>query len=149
MGRGYAPAVTSANRPGAVGERIRALRMARGVGLGQLADQSGVSKGYLSALETGTETNPSLDVLNKVARALQVTLADLLDTPRIKGKLELPEELPPALKDYISEQKRKGITLDTATIIWLANAQFRGKSITRDDYAMLHRLVAGRNEDSE
>ena len=58
----------------ALGARIRALR--RGLKLSQeaLADRAGLHWTYLSDLERGQQT-PTLDVVNRLARALGVTLA--------------------------------------------------------------------------
>ena len=67
----------------ALGARIRKLR--RGLGLSQeaLAGRAGLHWTYLSDLERGQQT-PTLDVVNRLARALGVTLAEFfrpLDEP--------------------------------------------------------------------
>ena len=66
----------------ALGARIRELR--RGLGLSQeLADRAGLHWTYLSDLERGRQT-PTMDVVNRLARALDVTLAKFfspLDQP--------------------------------------------------------------------
>jgi transcriptional regulator with XRE-family HTH domain len=64
------------------GQRLRALR--RGLDLSQeeAAHRARLHATYLSDLERGTQT-PTLDVVNRLATALDVTLADLfapLDT---------------------------------------------------------------------
>ena len=58
----------------ALGARIRELR--RGLKLSQetLADRAGLHWTYLSDLERGQQT-PTMDVVNRVARALGMTLA--------------------------------------------------------------------------
>ena len=51
------------------------------VGLSQraLAKLVGVSDAYITQLETRERINPSLDVLKKLAKALKVTVAELVE----------------------------------------------------------------------
>lgn len=55
---------------------LRAVRRQRGLTLEQLADQTGLTKSYLSKIERGQST-PSIAVALKVARALDVDVARL------------------------------------------------------------------------
>ena len=48
------------------GERMRALRAARGLTQQQQADQLGVSKAYISALETGARGRPSAPFVDQI-----------------------------------------------------------------------------------
>ena len=95
-----------------VGKRIRALRIEKGMSLPDLAEKAGVSKGFLSQLENDEDANPSLDLLNKVAKALGVTLATLLDLDSTKARRIIPEELEPGLKDFIEESHSQKNPLD-------------------------------------
>jgi len=61
-----------------VGERVRAVRLARGLSLTALAEVAGVGKGSLSELENGVR-NPTLATLYALAAPLGVPLATLLD----------------------------------------------------------------------
>jgi len=61
-----------------LGELIRALREERGMSLGDLERASGVGKGYLWELETETKANPSVDILQKIARAFEVPASRLI-----------------------------------------------------------------------
>jgi transcriptional regulator with XRE-family HTH domain len=56
---------------------LRRLRADRGVSLSELARSSGVSKGTLSRLESGSG-NPTVETLMNLARSLGVSLDDLL-----------------------------------------------------------------------
>lgn len=58
--------------------KLKQLRIARGKSLQQLADDIGSSKAHLWDLETGRSTNPSLELLIKLSRALKVSVADLV-----------------------------------------------------------------------
>jgi transcriptional regulator with XRE-family HTH domain len=59
------------------GERLRALRQARGWSLDRLAAESGVSRAMISKVERG-ESSPTAVVLGKLSAALQVTMSELL-----------------------------------------------------------------------
>ena len=64
-----------------VGERIRVLREARGLSGNALAKLAGISQGHLRDLETGRRKSPTLDTAQALARALGVTVDDLLCVP--------------------------------------------------------------------
>lgn len=136
-----------ADRP-SLGARIRALREAQGISLTQLATASSLSKGYLSTIESdATGANPTLDVLTKIASALDVTVGDLVGAParRAKLKLDIPDEqLPPALLELVKERRADGRPLDPHTVSWLAHAKFRGKRpLTREQFLLLLTVVGG------
>ncbi|MFG6147951.1 helix-turn-helix domain-containing protein [Halobacillus sp. B23F22_1] len=61
-----------------IGERIRKLRLGKGLSVNQFANLSGVSKSYISNIERGVQKNPSLSVMRKLANTLDVSLEDLL-----------------------------------------------------------------------
>jgi transcriptional regulator with XRE-family HTH domain len=61
-----------------VGQRVRRLRLARGLSQRQLAVPAGVSHSYISRIEHGNR-EPTLEVLRKLARRLGVPL-DYLET---------------------------------------------------------------------
>jgi transcriptional regulator with XRE-family HTH domain len=64
----------------AVGPRLRALRTDRGMTLGALSRTTGISVSTLSRLESG-QRKPTLELLLPLARAYQVALDELVDTP--------------------------------------------------------------------
>ncbi len=55
------------------GRRLKELRENRGLSLSELAMKSGVAKSYLSNMERDKMTNPSLEVLTKIAAVLDIT----------------------------------------------------------------------------
>ena len=57
---------------------IRKLRLAKGLSQRALAARVGVTAAYITMLERGTKTNPSLFTLRKLAKALGVPLTELL-----------------------------------------------------------------------
>ena len=58
------------------GERVRELRLAKGLSQEELAFRSGVHRTYLGGIERG-KRNPSLKNVAAVAKALGVTLSQL------------------------------------------------------------------------
>lgn len=70
-----------------IGKNIRKFRKSKGLTIKSLSKQSTVSNGYISDLENGKETRPSLDILGKLANALEVPLTKLLE-------VEIYDELP-------------------------------------------------------
>ncbi len=63
-----------------IGPRLRALRRDRGLTLGALAADTGISVSTLSRLESGNR-RPTLDLLIPLARAHRVTLDQLVAAP--------------------------------------------------------------------
>lgn len=61
-----------------VASRLKELRSARGLSLEELAVRSKVSRAMLSQIET-LKTNPTIAMLWKIARGLEVPFAELLD----------------------------------------------------------------------
>lgn len=70
-----------------VGERLKALRLERGLQQRQLAEQSGLTPSLVSQIESGRLT-PSLHTLGKLARALSLPIPALLET-RPNGRIHL------------------------------------------------------------
>src|SRR5206468_3345632 len=60
-----------------LGKKIRDLRFRRGLTVQQLADLSGLSKGFISQVEN-ERTSPSLATLRDLARALDTSVAYLV-----------------------------------------------------------------------
>jgi transcriptional regulator with XRE-family HTH domain len=61
-------------------ERLRSLRLERGLTLDGLADRTGVSRSMISLIERG-ESSPTAAVLDRLAGGLGVTLASLFAGP--------------------------------------------------------------------
>jgi transcriptional regulator with XRE-family HTH domain len=64
------------------------MRRLRGWNLRQLEKESGVSNAYISQLESGAQTNPTIDIIVKLAGALKTTPSRLLEEVEISEKLE-------------------------------------------------------------
>ena len=59
-------------------KRLKALRAERGWSQADLADRSGVSRIHIARIETG-QREPTLGVIEKLAKALKVRAAELID----------------------------------------------------------------------
>ena len=64
-----------------VARNIRRLRVARGLSQEMLAVDAGIDRTYVSRLERGLE-NPTVAVLEKLARALSSNIEELFRVPR-------------------------------------------------------------------
>lgn len=111
----------SGRPPGAgIGDQIRRFREERGLNLSQLAAEAGISKGYLWSLENDQDARrPSADTLYAIAKALGVTMSDLM------GRKLLPAaapQVPDSLHEFADEEG-----LPEADLYMLASIQFRGE----------------------
>jgi XRE family transcriptional regulator of biofilm formation len=64
--------------PEHLGSRIHQLRVEKGLSLSELADKADVAKSYLSNVERNIQSNPSIQFIEKMADALQVSIHVLL-----------------------------------------------------------------------
>lgn len=72
-----------------VGERIRKARTSRKMTVSALGEASGLSKGFISQVESG-RSNPSIDSLGRIAGALGLGLSDLLHDALMPRQVEAP-----------------------------------------------------------
>jgi len=71
--------MTGRQRPAITfGERLRALREARGLTLRELEAASGIERGTINRIERGAAV-PRLDSIQALAAALNVTLSELFN----------------------------------------------------------------------
>lgn len=57
--------------------QIKKIREEKGITLVKLSDLSGVSVGYLCHLEKGSRNNPSIDVMDKISKALSKSITEI------------------------------------------------------------------------
>jgi transcriptional regulator with XRE-family HTH domain len=57
--------------------RLKRLREAKGLSQTALAEKAGISRGYLARLEAAKQ-DPTLSVIERLAKALRVPLAELV-----------------------------------------------------------------------
>jgi transcriptional regulator with XRE-family HTH domain len=109
-------------------EQLREHRKRADLSLEEVAAKAGISKTYLWELEKDQEgvKKPSADVLLRIANALSVTMAVLLELPTVKTK-QTPVEIPAVLlqlRDRV--QAAEGNALSDQDLRDLAAMRFRG-----------------------
>jgi transcriptional regulator with XRE-family HTH domain len=88
-----------------VGHQLRVLRQRRRLTLKVVAEQAGVSESFLSQLERG-RSRPSIATLQRIARALGSTMADLfepdgLTRPVLQKRADRPVLTLPGLRKHL------------------------------------------------
>lgn len=58
---------------------VKQLRTQRGLTQVALANKTKVSQGFIAQLETGVQANPTLDTVRRLAKALKVTVGELVE----------------------------------------------------------------------
>ncbi|MBL8570041.1 MAG: helix-turn-helix transcriptional regulator [Phreatobacter sp.] len=59
---------------------LRRIRVAKGISQERLAYDSGMDRSYVSGIERGIE-NPTIDVIDRLAKVLEISIDQLLVTP--------------------------------------------------------------------
>ncbi|EGW37835.1 DNA-binding anti-repressor SinI [Desulfosporosinus sp. OT] len=63
-----------------IGKRIQELRIQKGWSISELAVRARIAKSYLSTIERDIQSNPSVNVLEKLSYVLEVSINELLET---------------------------------------------------------------------
>jgi len=125
-------------------ENLKRIRQRKQLTQPALAEEADVSKGYVYMLESGEMTNPTLDILLKIANALGCTIADLTGDPKVKVKHSKTSEaeLPEGLLKFARHKRRAGESLSEDDLQNLACMQFRGKRPeTPEDWAYVYEFL--------
>ena len=86
-----------------VGENISKLRKAKKLSQGELAKILGVNRSYISTLENGSR-NPSVETLQKIAKALDSSVAKLTETSKYENSV--PQTRMPYVPGLIKSQEK-------------------------------------------
>jgi XRE family transcriptional regulator, regulator of sulfur utilization len=118
-------------------ERLRELRSERGQRLKDVSEIAGISIPYLSDLERG-RTNPSLETLQTLAAAYDLSVNDLLAPVEFYGDAS-DSALPKGLADLLADPVLGGhITPDWVSS--LSRIELRGKRPqTKEDWYDIYR----------
>ena len=73
-----------------LGDYLRAARTKAGLSIRDLERVTGIANGYITKLERGQKTNPSAEVLLKLAEALELDASTLLAYIGMKSESLLP-----------------------------------------------------------
>jgi transcriptional regulator with XRE-family HTH domain len=76
-----------------IGKRIKILRLERSLTQGDIEEVTGVSRSHISKIESGKVANPGLDTLEKIAKALTVSVSFLFhfDERTLKRRVQAME----------------------------------------------------------
>jgi transcriptional regulator with XRE-family HTH domain len=91
-----------------IGPRVVALRTEKGVSLSELARKSGISKSLLHRIENQADSNPELETLQKISRALGITVGELLGNEVVRSARSLPDERPEWLTSLTARLRNEG-----------------------------------------
>jgi transcriptional regulator with XRE-family HTH domain len=120
----------------ALADRIKLRRTQKGITAAELARAAGISKGYLSEIESADPdkpVRPSADVLYRVATVLGTSVADLLE----KEVRPAPREISASLRVFAEKNG-----LPEQDVQMLANIRFRGAQPEDErDWAFLYDAI--------
>ncbi|MEW6674553.1 MAG: helix-turn-helix transcriptional regulator [Nitrospirota bacterium] len=99
-----------------LGARIKELRKTRGLTQDQLSEMVDIDSKHLSRIEVG-RSYPSLDVLERIAVALNVELKDFFEfAHQAKSPKELKENINVLLKEADPDKLRLGLKVLRAVV---------------------------------
>lgn len=109
-----------------LGQKIRQLREEKELSLNGLAEKAGISKAYLSQLENSVSKQPSAEILLKIASALGITIADLLDQPvRVYAEDFKNEDVSKVLSEFI-DKRGEALDIQKEDVRMLMGIRHRG-----------------------
>jgi transcriptional regulator with XRE-family HTH domain len=127
-----------------VGDRIREIREARKMTQDQLAEQSGISKGFLSDVENN-KRNVSSDNLLRVANVLGASLDYLLrgasSDQVARGPVTIPSELAEAAEKLDLSYTQTVELLDAHRSVIARRSNKHAKQFTVEDWENLYRAI--------
>lgn len=85
-----------------VGENLKRIRKTKKMTLKQLEEITGITNSYISAIENGRKKNPSTEILEKLAKALDVNVVDFYDKPVLtdKDKKDINKDLNEVMQEF-------------------------------------------------
>lgn len=89
-----------------LGARIKELRKARKLSQEELAELIGIEPRHMSRIEVG-KSYPSLDRLERIAKALDVDLRDFFDFAHLEARTVNVEQIDGMLKEMSDEDLKK------------------------------------------
>ncbi|MEG1482917.1 MAG: helix-turn-helix transcriptional regulator [Cetobacterium sp.] len=86
-----------------IGNKIKVARKNKGYGVNELARKINISAAYLSHLELGRKLNPSIDMLKKIAKELDIDLSYIVR----KEEESIEDKILKHIGERLSELNRK------------------------------------------
>jgi len=88
-----------------LGERIRIMRLQRGLTQQDLAEKARLSNGTVCDLEQGKQINPTVATMAAIAKAMNLPVGVLLDDAQYATFLDFLDYLPEELKQFVLKQE--------------------------------------------
>jgi transcriptional regulator with XRE-family HTH domain len=126
------------------GDRIREIREEQGMTQDQLAEETGISKGFLSDVENA-KRNVSSDYLLRIANALGSSLDYLLRGDKATEKRRQPVVIPAALSEAAQQlnlsyhQTLELLTAHESVIAKRSNSQV--KKFAKEDWVAFYNAI--------
>lgn len=98
-----------------IGARIKEIRTGKRITQEQLAEKIDINPKYLSSIERGKE-NPTLDILIKIAKSLDVNLDDIFKLVQIEDPTKRKALIKSLLNEADSEQLKLAFKVLSAII---------------------------------
>ena len=122
-----------------MGQRIKHMREIKGMSLPALAEAAGLSKAYLSQIENDKCTNPSAELMFRVADALSTTMADIMGKSSIHASEHVNAEIPRSLVLFSKEKRKEGEKIDEDLIRTFAGLKIGSrKPRTKEDWTLIY-----------
>ena len=120
--------------------KLKEHRKKRKLSLAALAREADISKAYLWQLENEEDKQPSAEILYRIATALGVTIADLLDKPVRIASMDSPE-LPGSLRQLV-EERGEELDIQEEDIRMLLSVKYRGRQPkTKEEWEFIFRSI--------
>ncbi len=87
-----------------IASNLTSIRSAKGLSQAKLAEVSGVTRASIALLETGS-SNPTLEILMKLSSALQVSIDEMISSPRAECRIIKADDVP------VDRRSRNGVLL--------------------------------------
>jgi len=87
-----------------LGDKIKHLRVLRGISMEGLAEEVGVSRASISKIESGDTLNPRMDTIAKIAEVLKIDQEYFTDINAVTP-FELIQKMPPETQAFLMNEK--------------------------------------------
>ena len=88
-----------------IGEKIKQLRIEKNMSISELAEKANVAKSYLSSIERNIQSNPSIQLIEKISPVFGVSVNEL-----IRDHQYNTEELDEEWLEIVYEAMRSGVS---------------------------------------
>ena len=130
--------------------KLKELRKKRKLSQAALAKEADISKAYLWQLENEEDKQPSAEILYRLATALGVTIADLLDKPVRIASLD-SVDIPETLKELM-DKRGEELDIQEDDLKMLLSINYRGRQPrTQEEWEFILRsikMTLGERDDS-